>query len=111
MAQGQIWYRMGFRQTTPEFEQLEEVGSNNSGKVPTFFLAPKDPETGETHVTQMRTIQADQNGNPNGHYATPDEARQAVVEHINQQIEAMQQAVASAEKCELPGNPDLKLSE
>lgn len=92
MSENRKWYRLGFRGTNPELEEVEEIGRNEQQKYPVFFLAPKD-ENGKTLMTHMRSVQADAQGNPNGYYPTPEEAKEAVVDQLQQQLDRMQQAV------------------
>lgn len=93
-------YRIGFNGPKPFLEENVVIGVNNSGRAPLFFLAPINPETGDTEFQAMRTVQADGEGKPNGFFATIDEAKTGVKEALDQQIAAMQQALTAVEEIE-----------
>ena len=88
----QIFYRVGFRGVTPFLDRAELIGTNDTQKVTTFFLAPLD-ENGESLTAAIRSIQAGQDGNPNGYFKTLDEAKAAVKSQLEEQIKFMNQAI------------------
>lgn len=85
------WYRIGFRDTTPFLDTAVEIGTNTENRVKTYFLAPLD-EKGETLMDCVRSIAADERGNPTGYSDSVEGAQEFVHAQLQGQIDRISQA-------------------
>ncbi len=92
-----FWYRLGFRETTPEIEKVLEIGQNTEQKHPIYFVAPLDEE-GNTLMHAVRSVQSDADGNPVGYFPNVEQAQAAVKAQIQSQMDRMQEALDSIGK-------------